>query len=132
MIRHRPMTLIAALLLSLSAGLAHADPHDRHGRHDRQDGHRYQPQHSPQHYDRHHQTRGYDRHHRGPGIGPHRHYHRGDRLAHAYRSPHYVVADWHRHHLYAPPRGQQWVQVGPDYALIAIGTGIIAQIVIGR
>jgi len=34
--------------------------------------------------------------------------------------------------LNAPPRGQQWVQVGSDYVLIAIATGIIAQLVLSQ
>jgi Ni/Co efflux regulator RcnB len=47
-----------------------------------------------------------------------------------YRQRQYVVDDWRGHRLSAPPRGQQWVQIGADYALIAIGTGLIANILI--
>jgi Ni/Co efflux regulator RcnB len=43
-----------------------------------------------------------------------------------------VVNDWRGRHLNAPPRGQQWVQVGTDYALIAIATGVIAQLVLNN
>ena len=48
-----------------------------------------------------------------------------------YHHKQYVVADWRRHHLYAPPRGHHWVQVGGDYVLVAIASGIITQILMG-
>lgn len=57
---------------------------------------------------------------------------RGGRIPAEYRHRQYAVNDWHPHHLSAPPRGHQWVQVGTDYALIAIATGIIAQLVLSR
>ena len=38
--------------------------------------------------------------------------------------------DWRGHHLNAPPRGHEWVQVGSDYVLIAIATGLIASLVL--
>ncbi|RYX91796.1 MAG: hypothetical protein EOO28_24395 [Comamonadaceae bacterium] len=59
-------------------------------------------------------------------------FHRGGRLPNEYRNRQYVVQDWRGHHLNAPRRGQQWVQVGADYALIAIATGVIAQLVLSR
>ena len=34
--------------------------------------------------------------------------------------------------LSAPPRGYQWVQSGSDYILIAIATGIIAQLLLSH
>jgi Ni/Co efflux regulator RcnB len=69
-----------------------------------------------------------------------RHYHnargpefrRGGRLPVEYRQRYYVVNNWHGHHLYAPPRGYHWVQVGSDYVLAAIATGIIANLVFGN
>jgi len=42
------------------------------------------------------------------------------------------VANWRGHHLSAPPRGYQWVQVGPDYVLAAIATGVIVNLVLGQ
>ncbi len=42
---------------------------------------------------------------------------------------HYVVQDWRVHHLAPPPHGYHWVQNGPDYLLISVGSGVIAQIV---
>ena len=59
-------------------------------------------------------------------------FHRGGRLPSELRSRQYVVSDWHGHHLSAPPRGYQWVQVGPDYVLAAVATGIIANLIISR
>lgn len=58
-------------------------------------------------------------------------FHRGDRLPPQYRSQR-AMNDWQTRHLHAPARGQQWVQVGADYALIAIATGVIAQLVLNR
>lgn len=62
------------------------------------------------------------------GHGPQ--FYRGGRIPNEYRGRQYVVNDWRGHRLHAPPRGQQWVQVGADYALIAIATGVIAQLVL--
>jgi Ni/Co efflux regulator RcnB len=59
-------------------------------------------------------------------------FYRGGRIPNEYRGRQYVVNDWHRRHLYAPQRGQQWVQVGTDYALVAIATGVIAQLVLNN
>lgn len=59
-------------------------------------------------------------------------FHRGGRIPQEYRNRQYVVNNWRDHHLNAPPRGQQWVQVGADYALIAIATGVIAQLILSQ
>ena len=69
---------------------------------------------------------------RGRGAGPNHEYYRGDRLPAEYRHRNYVVDDWRGHHLSAPPRGYHWVQSGNDYILIAIATGVIAQLMLGR
>lgn len=69
---------------------------------------------------------------RGRGAGPDRRYFQGDRLPADQRIHQYVIDDWRDHHLSAPPRGQQWVQLGADYVLVAIATGIITQIVFGN
>jgi Ni/Co efflux regulator RcnB len=53
---------------------------------------------------------------------------RGGRMPSEYRHRQYVVSDWRAHQLAPPPRGYQWVQVGGDYVLAAIATGIIAQL----
>ncbi|MDO9402548.1 MAG: RcnB family protein [Polaromonas sp.] len=73
----------------------------------------------------------YDRHDRRYGArGPQ--FYRGGHLPNEYRGRQYVVQDWRGHHLRAPQRGQQWIQVGADYALIAIATGVIAQLVLNN
>jgi Ni/Co efflux regulator RcnB len=66
------------------------------------------------------------------GAGPDHNFRKGGRLPREYRNNSYVVNDWRGHHLSAPPRGYHWVQTGGDYVLIAITTGIIAQILLGN
>lgn len=56
---------------------------------------------------------------------------RGGRLPAELRHDQYVVSNWRGHHLAAPPRGYHWVQVGPDYVLSAIATGVILNMVLG-
>lgn len=68
----------------------------------------------------------------GWGGGPDRGFRRGGRLPAEYRSRHYVVEDWRGHRLSAPPRGHHWVQVGGDYLLVAIATGVILQLLLGQ
>lgn len=67
----------------------------------------------------------------GRGAGPYHDIYRGARLPSYYRSPMYVVSDWRGHHLRPPPRGYYWVQVGADYLLVAIATGIVVQLMLG-
>jgi len=57
---------------------------------------------------------------------------RGAHIPPQYRSHQYVVNDWRGHHLHAPPRGYHWVQVGGDYVLVAIATGIILQLMLNQ
>jgi Ni/Co efflux regulator RcnB len=64
------------------------------------------------------------------GVGPGYRYYRGDRLPLEYRTRHYVIDDWRPYGLYAPPRGYHWVQVGADYVLVAIATGIILELLL--
>lgn len=66
------------------------------------------------------------------GAGPDHRFHRGDRLPADWRGRNYQVDDWRGHHLSAPPRGHRWVQVGADYVLVAIATGVIAQIILSQ
>ena len=66
----------------------------------------------------------------GPhGNGP-RDWRKGDRLPSDYRNRQYVVDDYRGYGLRQPPRGYQWVGVSGDYVLVAISSGVIAQIVI--
>ena len=57
---------------------------------------------------------------------------RGGYLPHEYRNHQYVVDDWRGHRLSRPPRGYQWVQVGNDYVLAAIASGLIANLIINQ
>lgn len=66
----------------------------------------------------------------GRGAGPNHNLHRGGKLPPAWRTKHYVVDDWRGHGLSRPPRGQHWVQAGSDYLLVAIASGLIAQVVL--
>lgn len=69
---------------------------------------------------------------KGRGAGPDHNFYRGGRLPQQYRSHQYVVDDWRGHHLSAPPRGYHWVRTGGDYVLVAIATGIIAQLLLSQ
>ncbi|RYY99566.1 MAG: hypothetical protein EOO24_17265 [Comamonadaceae bacterium] len=56
---------------------------------------------------------------------------RGAYLPHEYRQQRYYVNDWHSHRgLYAPPHGHQWMQVGSEFVLVALATGLIANLLI--
>ncbi|KXU85276.1 hypothetical protein CR51_40680 [Caballeronia megalochromosomata] len=57
---------------------------------------------------------------------------KGERLSGDYRNRQYVVDDWHGHGLRQPPRGYQWVGVGADYLLVAVASGVIAQVVMSQ
>ncbi|MFC0251129.1 RcnB family protein [Massilia consociata] len=57
---------------------------------------------------------------------------RGEQLPPRYRTHHYVVENWKAHRLPEPPRGHQWVQAGSDYALVAIATGVVTEVLVGR
>lgn len=70
---------------------------------------------------------------RGPGgYGPPGQWRKGDRLPPDYRDREYVIDNWRSYNLPPPRRGHQWVGVGSQYYLVAIPTGIIVQVGIGR
>ena len=107
--------LTAAIALTLvggSAAVAQPYQNDRHDsrneRHDDRNNHgRYD--------NNRHDNRGH-------------HWARGQRLPSEYRTRgHYV--DYRRHHLRAPPRGYQWVQVDNNYMMVALASGLIASII---
>ena len=66
------------------------------------------------------------------GAGPNHQYHRGDRLPASEHTKQYVVNDWRGHNLRAPPNGYHWVQSGDDFVLVAIATGVIADLLLSR
>lgn len=66
------------------------------------------------------------------GAGPEQQWHQGGKVPQQYRGNQYVVNDWQHHGLKKPGRGQQWVQYGGDYMLVAIASGVIAQVILGH
>ena len=64
------------------------------------------------------------------GAGPQHNWYKGSRLPPQYRAPRYVVHDWRAHRLHQPPHGYHWVRYGGDYMLVAIASGVIAQLII--
>jgi Ni/Co efflux regulator RcnB len=138
--RRMQRVAVAALALCMAAGGAMAQgrpgddrrgPPDRNERFDhgpdrrgddRRDDRRFERQdfRDGRHFDR----RGYE-----PRPAEWR---RGGRLPPEYRGRNYVVNDYRAYQLQPPPRGYQWVGVGGEFALAAIATGIIAQIIVSR
>lgn len=60
-------------------------------------------------------------------YGNHARFQRGGYLPYEYRTQSYYVSDWNAYPgLYAPPYGHQWVQVGSEFALVALASGLIA------
>ena len=99
---------------------------DRQARRDsRQERHgQYQqPQYQQPQYSRQHQWSGHAQR-----------YQRGDQLPYQFRQRQYYVNDWRAHRgLYAPPYGYQWVQAdGGDYLLVALATGLIANLLLNQ
>lgn len=109
-------------------------PHHRAGKEARRDHHDHRDARHDRRHDRH------DRHDARHDRREARHYYnarspefrRGGRLPHAVRHTHYVVNDWRGHRLAPPPRGHHWVQVGPDYVLAAVATGLIVNLVLSQ
>jgi Ni/Co efflux regulator RcnB len=65
-----------------------------------------------------------------PGYRQHApRFQRGGYLPHEYRNRGHYVNDWRAHRgLYAPPHGHQWMQVDNDFVLVALATGLIANL----
>lgn len=57
---------------------------------------------------------------------------RGGHIPREFRNRQYVINDYRAYHLSPPPRGHQWVQVGADYVLVAIATGLIVSILLNN
>ena len=117
---------VAALVATMGAGAVgvHAQPRPP------QDYHRYDDRGHAQPDRRHDSHRPDVRNHRG--AGPDHRWVKGSRVPPQYRAHGYVVNDWRGHRLSSPPRGYHWIQNGGDYLLVAIASGVIAQIVFGN
>lgn len=55
----------------------------------------------------------------------------GQRMPAYYRTSTYVVNDYSRYGLRAPPRGYQYVRSGNDVVLAAVATGLITAVIAG-
>ena len=119
---------IAGLALSLAAGTAFAGPKGCPPGHARKGecggGYGYARQDDRRGYERH----GHDRHDHGYERHRHRHdWRRGERIPRT----RYVVIERYRDYGYQPPpRGYGYVQVDGDVFLIALASGIIADILL--
>ena len=126
---------LAGAALAFGVSMAQAQPHHDRQNH-RDDRHSQAQRHHhggpPPHAQRLQRPAPLPYYRGGRGVGPHHNWHRGTRMPPAYRTRHYVVNDWRSHRLSAPPRGHYWVQNGADYLLVAIATGVIAQIIMSR
>lgn len=69
----------------------------------------------------------------GYGPPPHAYWVRGGRYYGSGYAPTYVVNNWHYYGLRAPPRGYYWRRSDTgDFLLVALATGIIADIVLNH
>jgi Ni/Co efflux regulator RcnB len=101
------LSLLAATGAAFAAPPRYDNDRDTRDRHDQRDDRGHGP------------SRGHDRH-EPPRRGGHlQKDHRGD-----------YVSDYKRHGLHAPKRGQQWRKVDNRYVLIAVATGLIADVVL--
>ena len=124
------MAITLAITTALSAGAAFAEPHQ----HDGPQGH--DMRHDQGRNDMRHDDnrRGYQQHqqdYRRDMPRPSHDWRKGGRVPAQYRGAEYRINDWRSHRLPEPPRGHRWVRVNGDYVLVAIATGVIAQILLG-
>ena len=131
--------MIAALVGATGAASAQDrrdDDHHDNGRHEGRGDHMNYSQDRRNdrmdYRDDHRDDRRDDHHDNRRGAGPRHDIYKGGRLPAEYRNRQYVVDDWRGHHLSAPPRGYHWVQTGGDYVLVAITTGIIANLLLNN
>ncbi len=68
---------------------------------------------------------------RWEGKKAHPRWSRGDRFS-QYGHRGWVVNDYRSHRLRKPPRGYHWVRSNDEFLLVAVTSGIIAQIVLGN
>lgn len=97
---------------------------ERHDRRDRAEARRYERwQRAQRRYNagRYYAPRGYQA--QGWGYG--------QRMPYEYRTSRYVVNDYGRYGLYAPPYGYQYVRSGDDVVLAAVTTGLVVAVIAG-
>lgn len=135
--------MLAVACLALSAP-AHADDNDHrndHGHNDNRNdnhgddhGHGHPPPHPVGRPAPHPAGHPAPRGPYGPGAhgpqGPR--WAKGDHLPPEYRGRQYVVENWRGYRLSPPPRGYQWVEIGPDFVLSAVSSGIVLQVILGQ
>lgn len=141
--------LITSAIIFLSClGVASSALADgpRRGDHGRQHySGKHERSHGKSHYGKHPGARGPHGHWQHRKAPPRVHYappqrhgraaprwQKGHRLPAHYRHDRYVVRDWKARHFHRPPPGYHWVNVGADYLLVGIATGIVLQAVLGR
>ena len=56
----------------------------------------------------------------------------GGRLPEHYRSQYYYVNNWRSYHLQPPPYDYGWVNVDGDFILVALATGLIAEVILNN
>lgn len=61
-----------------------------------------------------------------PGGPGYHQWHQGDH----YQGNRYAVNNWQHYHLRPPPPGYQWVQDGGQFVMIAVASGVIADIIV--
>lgn len=122
---------VAALVATLGAGAVSVQAQPRPPQDSQRHDDRRSDDRRPRQQDKRHDAHRPDaRDHRG--SGPDHRWVKGSRVPPQYRAHGYVVNDWRGHRLSAPPRGYRWIQNGGDYLLVAIASGVIAQIVFGN
>jgi Ni/Co efflux regulator RcnB len=120
--------LTAALALSLMTGtaaMAQPDHRDNHGYDQRGEDQRG----NDRHWDNHGQERSREVHQRNDERQAEHRWARGERLPRTYYQSRTYYVDYRSHHLRRPPYGYQWVQVDNNYALVALTSGLISQII---
>jgi len=148
----KPIALALSLMLASTSVLAQGGPgpgpgpdqrdERRPGQNQNQNQGQGQPdkrQAAPQNHGQHKAPNNTNRAPAHQSGGPHAHaqpgpgnFHKGDRLPNDYRGRQYVVDDWRAHRLDKPPRGHHWVQVGGEYVLVAIATGVIVSVLLNH
>lgn len=63
------------------------------------------------------------------GYGPRGDWYQGGRMDRRYFAPRYIINDWQRYQLDAPPRGYSWVRVNNEFFLANLATDIIMNII---